>query len=85
MKPVTLDYQGMAIHATREAWFNATEIAEHHGKRLDKFFERKRNQEYIRTVAAKYGFFKYPENGGFKAAFQSCRLSRIDTDQTGAA
>lgn len=31
MKPVTLDYHGMAIHATREAWFNATEIAEQQG------------------------------------------------------
>jgi len=23
MKAITLDYQVMAIHATREAWFNA--------------------------------------------------------------
>lgn len=51
MKPITLDYQGLPIHATREAWFNATEIAEYHGKRLDNFFGLKRTQKYIQTIA----------------------------------
>lgn len=51
MKPITLDYQGLPIHATREAWFNATEIVEYHGKRLDVFFKMKRTQKYIQTIA----------------------------------
>ncbi len=55
MKPVTLDYHGMAIHATREAWFNATEIAEQHGKRMAHFFEQKGVQKYIHLVATDHG------------------------------
>ncbi|SNU79535.1 KilA-N domain-containing protein [Neisseria zoodegmatis] len=69
MKPITLDYQGLSIHATREAWFNATEIAEYHGKRLDKFFERRRNQDYIRAIAAKHGFLNTPKTGDLKTPF----------------
>ena len=54
-KLITLDYQGLAVTASREAWFNATQIAEMHGKRLDKFFERKRNQDYVHAIAKKHG------------------------------
>ncbi|WP_193564190.1 hypothetical protein [Eikenella corrodens] len=38
MNILKLDYQGLPVHANREAWFNATGIAEQHGKRLDNFF-----------------------------------------------
>lgn len=38
MSILKLDYQGLPVHANREAWFNATWIAEQHGKRLDNFF-----------------------------------------------
>lgn len=30
---ITLDYQNTIIHVSREAWFNATEIAAMFGKR----------------------------------------------------
>lgn len=47
MNLLTLDFQGMAVHASRDAWFNATEIAEAYGKRLDKFWEREETKEYL--------------------------------------
>lgn len=55
MNTLTLDYNGLALHASREAWFNATEIAEYHGKRLDVFFKMKRTQQYIQAVARQKG------------------------------
>lgn len=55
MNTLTLDYNGLALHASREAWFNATEIAEYHGKRLDNFFSLKRTQQYIQAVAKQKG------------------------------
>lgn len=50
-KLITLDYLGLAVTANRDAWFNATEIAEMFGKRLDVFFKMQRTQKYIQTVA----------------------------------
>ena len=55
MNTLILDYNGLALHASREAWFNATEIAEYHGKRLDVFFKMKRTQQYIQAVAKQKG------------------------------
>ena len=59
MNTLTLDYNGLALHASREAWFNATEIAEYHGKRLDNFFSLKRTQQYIQAVAKQKGLIPY--------------------------
>ena len=67
-KLITLDYQGLAVTASREAWFNATQIAEMHGKRLDKFFERKRNQDYVHAIAKKHGL-NTPFSGELKTPF----------------
>ena len=55
MNILKLDYQGLPIHANREAWFNATGIAEQHGKRLDNFFSLKRTQQYIQALAKRKG------------------------------
>jgi len=33
MSILKLDYQGLPVHADREAWFNATEIAAMFGRR----------------------------------------------------
>lgn len=49
-KLITLDYQGIALTANREAWFNATEIAEAYNKRLAKFWEREETQEYLNEL-----------------------------------
>ena len=55
MKALPLDYQGMMIHASRDAWFNATEVAEAHGKRLDNFFALKRTQTYLAALQKQAG------------------------------
>lgn len=55
MNILKLDYQGLPVHANREAWFNATGIAEQHGKRLDNFFSLKRTQQYIQALAKRKG------------------------------
>jgi len=47
MNAITLKWEGIDLHASRDAWFNATEIAEAHGKRLDKFWEREETREYL--------------------------------------
>ena len=50
MKALALDYRGILIHADRAAWFNATEIAEAHGKQLQKFWQREETHEYIAAL-----------------------------------
>lgn len=50
MKALALDYRGILLHADRAAWFNATEIAEAHGKQLQKFWQREETHEYIAAL-----------------------------------
>lgn len=50
MNAITLKWEGIDLHASRDAWFNATEIAEAHGKRLDNFFALKRTQDYLMAL-----------------------------------
>ena len=50
MNAITLKWEGIDLHANRDAWFNATEIAEAHGKRLDNFFALKRTQDYLMAL-----------------------------------
>ena len=50
MKPVTLDYQGVAVHATRDAWFNATEIAALFGKQPNEWLRLPDTARYIEAL-----------------------------------
>ena len=50
MKPVTLDYQGVAVHATRDAWFNATEIAALFGKKPNEWLRLPDAARYIEAL-----------------------------------
>lgn len=50
MKLLKLDYQGMAIHASREAWFNATEIAALFGKQPHEWLRLPETEQYIAAL-----------------------------------
>ncbi len=50
MKPVTLDYQGVAVHATRDAWFNATEIAALFGRRPVDWLRLPETERYMAAL-----------------------------------
>ncbi|OSI34569.1 DNA-binding protein [Neisseria dumasiana] len=50
MKPITLDYQGLSIHATREAWFNATEIAAMFDKQPNEWLRLPDTGRYIEAL-----------------------------------
>ena len=50
MKLLTLDYQGMAVYASREAWFNATEIAALFGKRPVAWLRLPETEQYIAAL-----------------------------------
>ena len=72
MKALALDYRGILIHADRAAWFNATEIAEAHGKQLQKFWQREETHEYIAALCEHLNHPKTSEG-----------LPAIHQDQTG--
>ena len=67
MNAITLKWEGIDLHASRDAWFNATEIAEAHGKRLDKFWEREETREH----------------GGFRKALLPQRLPGLHQNPAG--
>lgn len=47
---VTLDYQNLAITASREAWFNATEIAAIFGKKPYEWLRLPETERYIQAL-----------------------------------
>lgn len=50
MKPVQLDYQGSIIHADRDAWFNATEVAALFGKKPIEWLRLPETKRYIEAL-----------------------------------
>ena len=52
-KLIILDYQGLAVTANREAWFNATEIAAMFGKSVNDWLNLKETQDYINRLNAR--------------------------------
>lgn len=48
---VKAEYHNMAVTFTEEAWFNATEVAEKHGKRVADWLENGETQSYIAALA----------------------------------
>lgn len=50
MKALPLDYQGMMIHASRDAWFNATEIAALFGKQVYEWLRLPETERYIAAL-----------------------------------
>lgn len=47
---VKLEYNGIIVHFTGEAWFNATEAANAYGKRVDHWLANQDTKEYIRAL-----------------------------------
>jgi len=66
MNAITLKWEGIDLHANRDAWFNATEIAEAHGKRLDKFWEREETREYLDALCE---ILNTPKTGNLEKPF----------------
>ena len=66
MNAITLKWEGIDLHANRDAWFNATEIAEAHGKRLDKFWEREETREYLDALCE---ILNTPKTGDLEKPF----------------
>ena len=50
MKLLKLDFQGMAVHASRDAWFNATEIAAMFGKRPIDWLRLPDTERYLAAL-----------------------------------
>lgn len=50
MNILKLDYQGLPVHANREAWFNATQIAAMFGKRPIDWLRLPETERYIRAL-----------------------------------
>ena len=50
MNLLTLDFQGMAVHASRDAWFNATEIAAMFGKRPIDWLRLPDTERYLAAL-----------------------------------
>ncbi|QMT34185.1 KilA-N domain-containing protein [Conchiformibius steedae DSM 2580] len=50
MNLLTLDFQGMAVHASRDAWFNATEIAAMFGKQPYEWIRLPETEQYIQAL-----------------------------------
>lgn len=48
---ITLEYDGMPVDFTGEAWFNATEVAERFGKRVDNWLRLAETKEYMTELA----------------------------------
>jgi len=47
VKLIKADFNGQQIQFNDSGWFNATKIAEQHGKRLDHFLSSKETKDYI--------------------------------------
>lgn len=47
---VKVDYQGLAVAFTEEAWFNATAVAEKFGKRVNDFLVLPTTKEYMTAL-----------------------------------
>lgn len=54
MKALPLNYQGMMIHASRDAWFNATEIAALFGKRPIDWLRLPETERYIDALCQRH-------------------------------
>lgn len=50
MNTLTLNYNGLPLHANREAWFNATEIAAMFGKRPIDWLRLPETERYIAAL-----------------------------------
>ncbi len=50
MKALTLTFNNAPIHATRDAWFNATDMAKVFGKRPNEWLRLPETQEYINAL-----------------------------------
>ena len=50
MNILKLDYQGLPVHANREAWFNATQIAAMFGRRPIDWLRLPETERYIRAL-----------------------------------
>jgi hypothetical protein len=61
-KAITLEYDGRKVHLTPERWINATEKAEHYGKRLDHWLASKETKAYLDALARA---LNYPNSGEF--------------------
>ena len=48
---VKADYHDIAVTFTEDAWFNATEVADKHGKRVADWLENSETQNYIAALA----------------------------------
>ena len=48
---VNADYNGVAVTFTGDGWFNATEIAERFGKRIDHWLSNQETKDYIVAFA----------------------------------
>lgn len=47
---VTGSYQGLSVHFTEDAWFNATEAAERFGKRVQNWLDNQETKDYIAAM-----------------------------------
>jgi hypothetical protein len=47
---IALNYDGLSVHFTEEAWFNATEAADKFGKRVDNWFANAETKQYIELL-----------------------------------
>ena len=50
MNAITLKWEGIDLHANRDAWFNATEIAEAHGKEVYDWLRLSETKRYIAAL-----------------------------------
>lgn len=50
MSILKLDYQGLPVHADREAWFNATQIAAMFGRRPIDWLRLPETERYIQAL-----------------------------------
>jgi len=50
MNAITLKWGGIDLHASRDAWFNATEIAEAHGKEVYEWLRLSETKRYIAAL-----------------------------------
>lgn len=49
---VSADYDGMPVHFTDAAWFNATEVAERFGKRIQNWLDNQETKDYLAALTA---------------------------------
>lgn len=50
-KLITLEYEGMPVDFTGDAWFNATEVAKKFGKRVDHWLANAETSAYMEELA----------------------------------